>query len=129
TRAATRGDGETGEDITENIRTIPTVPLHLRGDDFPTLLEVRGEVFMTKKGFESLNKRSESQGEKIFVNPRNAAAGSVRQLDPKITASRPLEIFFYGIGLFKGRSMPSKHSDLLSMIKEWGLRVSHDIKI
>lgn len=129
TRAATRGDGETGEDITENIRTIQTVPLHLRGSHYPSILEVRGEVFMSKKGFASLNERSMARGEKIFVNPRNAAAGSVRQLDPKITAERPLEIFFYGIGLFKGMELPQYHSDILAMIKEWGLRVSHETKV
>lgn len=128
TRAATRGDGETGEDITENIRTIPMVPLHLRGD-YPDILEVRGEVYMPKKGFEELNERAAKKNEKIFVNPRNAAAGSLRQLDPRITASRPLELFCYGIGVVSDNSLPKKHSEILASLKKWGLRVSADIKV
>ncbi|MDH5803003.1 MAG: NAD-dependent DNA ligase LigA, partial [Gammaproteobacteria bacterium] len=91
-RAATRGDGNTGEDVTLNIRTIKSIPLQLRGDDYPRTLEVRGEIFMSKKGFQALNQAQAQKGEKTFANPRNAAAGSLRQLDPKITATRPLEL-------------------------------------
>lgn len=129
TRAATRGDGETGEDITENMRTIPMVPLHLRGKDFPPILEVRGEVYMSKKGFEELNARAEKNGEKVFVNPRNAAAGSLRQLDPRITAERPLEIFCYGVGLVTDNFLPDKHNEILDLLKKWGLRTNPEMKV
>lgn len=128
TRAATRGDGETGEDITENIRTIPMVPLHLRGKEYPRLLEVRGEVYMPKKGFEELNAHALKRGEKVFVNPRNAAAGSLRQLDSRVTAERPLEIFCYGVGLVSDKSLSSSHFEMLMALKNWGLRVSSDVK-
>ncbi len=97
-RATTRGDGETGEVVTENARTIKAVPLRLRGDDVPSVLEVRGEVLMHRKDFEKLNVRRQEMGERVFANPRNAAAGSLRQLDPKITATRPLDVFFYDVG-------------------------------
>lgn len=127
-KAATRGDGETGEDITENIRTIVSVPLHLRGNDYPELLEVRAEVYMPKKGFLALNQRAEKLGEKVFVNPRNAAAGSLRQLDPRITASRPLEIFCYGVGLVEGKKLPDTHLGILESLKKWGLRINVDVK-
>lgn len=127
--AATRGDGETGEDITQNIRTIPMVPLHLHGNDYPRVLEVRGEVYMPKKGFEKLNARAAEKGEKVFVNPRNAAAGSLRQLDPKITASRPLEMYCYGIGVIEGHALPGKHSEILHCLKQWGLRVSNELEV
>lgn len=129
TRAATRGDGETGEDITENIRTINMIPLHLRGDHFPARLEVRGEVYMPKAGFDKLNARAEAKGEKIFVNPRNAAAGSLRQLDPRITASRPLAFFCYGVGIFEGENLPEKHSEILQALGAWGLRVNPETKV
>lgn len=128
-QGATRGDGFTGEDITENIRTIPSVPLHLRGDDYPDVLEVRGEVFMSKEGFNKLNALAEKKGEKIFVNPRNAAAGSVRQLNPQITASRPLAIFCYGVGVVKGYHLPEKQSEILELLKKWGLRVNPEVKV
>lgn len=127
-KAATRGDGETGEDITENIRTIQMVPLQLRGHSFPKVLEVRGEVFMSKKGFAELNARALKKGDKVFVNARNAAAGSLRQLDPNITAKRPLEIFCYGVGEVQGE-LPSTHSDMLNSLKEWGIRVNPEIKV
>ncbi|MGB9150681.1 MAG: NAD-dependent DNA ligase LigA, partial [Burkholderiales bacterium] len=98
TLGATRGDGYTGEDVTVNLKTIRAIPLQLRGEKIPTLLEVRGEVLMLKKDFLAMNKRQEELGEKIFVNPRNAAAGSLRQLDPRLTATRPLTFYAYGIG-------------------------------
>jgi len=127
-QAATRGDGTTGEDITENIKTIKMVPLQLRGD-YPKLLDVRGEVFISKKGFRLMNAAAEKKGEKVFANPRNAAAGSLRQLASHITASRPLEIYFYGIGLFQGGALPNTQSELLAALKSWGLRVSNLIKV
>lgn len=128
-RAATRGDGTTGEDITENIRTISSMPLQLRGKNYPTLLEVRGEVYMPKKGFMEFNARAEQKGEKIFVNPRNAAAGSLRQLDSRITASRPLDIFFYGIGLIEEGELPKTQGGMLNSLKKWGLRINPETKI
>ena len=123
-QAATRGDGTTGEDITENIKTIRAVPLRLRGHHFPRILDVRGEVFMSKKGFEELNKQAEKKGEKLFANPRNAAAGSVRQLDPRITASRPLELYCYGVGMVEGFKLPQKHYEILKQLSDWGLRIN-----
>src|SRR5512144_811904 len=120
---ATRGDGYTGEDITQNIRTIGAVPLRLRGQGYPPLLEVRGEVFMPKQGFERLNAQARERGEKTFANPRNAAAGSLRQLDPRITAARPLDLFCYGVGVVTSGALPDRHSAILSQLQEWGLRV------
>ncbi|MDP9197924.1 MAG: NAD-dependent DNA ligase LigA [Pseudomonadota bacterium] len=122
--AATRGDGTVGEDVTHNIRTIKSVPLRLTGRSLPELLEVRGEVFMSKAGFQEMNRRAAEQGEKAFVNPRNAAAGSLRQLDPRLTAKRPLEIFFYGAGLIEGQELPACHSLVLEQLRAWGLRTS-----
>lgn len=129
TQAATRGDGMTGEEVTENVKTIQSVPLHLRGNDYPALLDVRGEVFMTKKGFEELNTRAAHHKEKVFANPRNAAAGSLRQLDSKITATRRLEVYFYGIGAIKGGKHFKKHSEILKNLEEWGLRVNPRVKV
>ena len=123
TRAATRGDGETGEDVTPNVRTIRSVPLRLRGAQPPPLLEVRGEVFMRRDAFEQLNERQRAAGEKVFVNPRNAAAGFVRQLDPAVTASRPLSFFAYGIGETAGWTAPPTHSALLEAIAAFGVPV------
>lgn len=118
-QGATRGDGYKGEDITQNLRTIPTIPLRLR-NDFPERVEVRGEVYMPKAGFEALNKKAMKSGQKIFANPRNAAAGSLRQLDPKITAQRPLEFFCYGAA----ETYHCKtHSALLDKLASWGVRV------
>lgn len=128
-QASTRGDGMTGEDITENIKTIDMLPLRLRGKDYPPILDVRGEVFMNKAGFTKLNELALEKGEKIFANPRNAAAGSLRQLDPRITASRPLEIYCYGIGVFEGKKLPTKHFDILQALKQWGLRISSLISV
>jgi len=128
-RAATRGDGETGEDITQNIRTLRMVPLRLRGTNYPQMLEVRGEVYMPKKGFAELNRRAEAKGEKIFVNPRNAAAGSVRQLDPTVTEARPLSVYFYGIGSKPGPDLPATHTSILKALKSWGLPVSSYVKV
>ncbi len=123
-QAATRGDGSVGEDVTDNIKTIRTVPLTLQGRNLPAVLEVRGEVFISKKSFNLLNEQAEARQEKTFANPRNAAAGSVRQLDSRITASRPLAIYCYGIGLVEGMKLPAKHSEVLACLSNWGLRVS-----
>lgn len=128
-RAATRGDGTTGEDVTHNVRTISSVPFRLRGKGWPGLLEVRGEVFMPIAGFQDMNHRAEERGEKVFVNPRNAAAGSLRQLDPRVTASRPLDMYFYGIGLVEKGSLPGRHSEILAMLGEWGLAHAPDFKV
>ena len=128
-QAATRGDGTTGEDITANVRTIKTIPLVLKGENIPSRLEVRGEVFMTHKGFAKLNAEAEKRNEKIFANPRNAAAGSLRQLDPKITAKRPLTFFCYGVGINEGADLPNTHYARLMQFKAWGLPVSDKVQI
>ncbi|KAA3627395.1 MAG: NAD-dependent DNA ligase LigA [Proteobacteria bacterium] len=125
-QAATRGDGERGEEVTQNVRTIASIPLRLRGGDVPAIMEVRGEVFMTKTGFEAMNAAAREKGEKVFVNPRNAAAGSLRQLDPRVTAQRPLAFFSYGVGLVEGIAMPDRHSAILTSLREWGLPVSRE---
>lgn len=125
--AATRGDGFVGEDITENIKTIAMVPLRLRNNNLPRFIEVRGEVFMTKAGFERLNNEAEKKGEKIFANPRNAAAGSLRQLDPRITAKRPLEIYFYGMG--ESDFKPKTQYEMQQQFSAWGLRVNTLVKV
>ncbi|MFI4869664.1 MAG: NAD-dependent DNA ligase LigA [Steroidobacterales bacterium] len=125
---ATRGDGSSGEDITANLRTIRAVPLALRGAA-PQVVEVRGEVFMPVAGFERMNAAAAKAGEKVFANPRNAAAGSLRQLDPKVTAARPLDVFFYGVGLWQGSAAaPPSQMRLLRQLKEWGLRVNPEIR-
>ena len=123
-RAATRGDGTTGEDISRNVRTIRSVPLKLRGSGYPPLLEVRGEIYMLREGFESLNARAREQGEKPFVNPRNAAAGSLRQLDARVTAVRPLQMCCYSVGLAEGGELPAEHSGVLELLHAWGLRIN-----
>ena len=127
--AATRGDGSVGEDVTHNIRTIQTIPLRLSGKDVPGLLEVRGEVFISIAGFREMNRRAAEKGEKLFVNPRNAAAGSLRQLDPRLAASRPLEIFFYGAGAVEGGKLPRRHSLILETLRSWGLRTSPETRV
>jgi DNA ligase (NAD+) len=125
-RGATRGDGSTGEDITSNVRTIGSIPLKLIGTGYPSTLEVRGEIYMPLKGFESLNKAAVAAGEKPFVNPRNAAAGSLRQLDPKLTAKRPLEFCCYSVGLVKDGELPNSHSEILALLAEWGLKINSE---
>ncbi len=129
TRAATRGDGETGEDVTHNVRTIASVPLRLLGEGYPAVLEVRGEIYMPRAGFEAFNAKMRALGEKTFVNPRNAAAGSLRQLDPRLTAQRPLDIFCYAVGLVEGGTVPDTHYAILQQFRAWGLRVCPDIRI
>ncbi len=128
TRAATRGDGYTGEDITANIRTIPSVPLRLRGDNVPELVEVRGEVYMPREGFETLNKRLADKGEKTFVNPRNAAAGSLRQKKPTVTARRPLELCAYSIALEDESRLPATHWEGLQQVSAWGFRINPEMR-
>jgi len=118
-RGATRGDGEHGEDITQNLKTIAALPLRLRGDDVPRLIEVRGEVYMPLAGFERFNREALARGEKTFVNPRNAAAGSLRQLDPRMTAARPLDLFVYGVGFVEGGELPARHGLMLQLLKRW----------
>jgi DNA ligase (NAD+) len=125
-QGATRGDGTTGENITHNVRTIEGVPLRLRGSGFPQVLEVRGEVFMPKAGFDAFNARALANGEKPFINPRNAAAGSLRQLDPRLTASRPLDIYVYALGFTNGAEVADRHSQLLDQLQEWGLKTCPD---
>lgn len=127
--AATRGDGKTGEDVTQNIRTIKTVPLKLIGSGWPDILEVRGEVFMSHDGFRKLNESQRKNDDKTFANPRNAAAGSLRQLDSRITATRPLEIYFYGAGKTEGKALPDNHFDTLKKYSSWGLRTSPETKL
>ncbi|MGF6434522.1 NAD-dependent DNA ligase LigA [Kosakonia sp. 1610] len=128
-RAATRGDGTTGEDITSNVRTIRAIPLKLRGKNIPARLEVRGEVFLPQSGFEKINEEARRTGGKVFANPRNAAAGSLRQLDPRITAKRPLTFFCYGIGILEGGELPNSHLARLQQFKAWGLPVSDRIRL
>lgn len=126
---ATRGDGTTGEDVTQNIRTIASIPLKLQGAGWPERLEVRGEIYMPRQGFDQLNERAEKRGEKVFANPRNAAAGSLRQLDSSVTASRPLTMYCYGIGVYDGDNAPETHSDVLNRLGEWGLRINPEVEV
>ena len=121
--AATRGDGEVGEDVTRNIHTIRAIPRRLATKDPPEILDVRGEVYMTRADFASLNARQLAAGLRTFINPRNTAAGAVRQLDPAITAARPLHFFAYGVGEVRGGSLPATHSDLLDTLAAFGLPV------
>jgi len=121
-QGATRGDGTRGEDVTANVRAVRSVPLQLRGNRPPALLEVRGEVYMTRRSFEQLNRRAAERGEKTFANPRNAAAGSLRQLDPAVTASRSLDLFCYGVGATGEWTLPRRHSEVLAALREFGLR-------
>lgn len=128
-RGATRGDGSNGEDITQNVRTINSIPLRLGGSGYPAVLEVRGEIYMPKAGFNSLNEKARAADEKLFVNPRNAAAGSLRQLDSRITASRPLEMCAYSVGWIDGGELPSTHSDLLAALKSWGFLTNRETAV
>ena len=127
-RGATRGDGSIGEDITANVRTIKSIPLSLHGDIFPELLEVRGEIYMPRDGFNHFNKKALESGEKPFVNPRNAAAGSLRQLDSKITATRPLEMCAYSVGQYQGDQKPDSHFAMLNMLGTLGFKINQHIK-
>ncbi len=122
-QGATRGDGETGEDITQNLKTIKALPLKIRGRKLPRELEVRGEVFMPLAGFKRFNEEAAARGEKSFVNPRNAAAGSLRQLDPRMTAARPLDLFIYGVGVVEGGSLPPRHSETLQELRQMGFKI------
>lgn len=129
TQAATRGDGYTGEDITANIRTIDSVPLKLRGDRIPESVEVRGEVYMPRAGFEELNRKLGNQGEKTFVNPRNAAAGSLRQKNPRVTARRPLEMCAYSVAVPDEGILPDTHYECLQMVHDWGFRINPEMRL
>lgn len=128
-RGATRGDGTNGEDITQNVRTINSIPLRLQGDGYPAVLEVRGEIYMPKAGFNALNEKARAADEKLFVNPRNAAAGSLRQLDSRITASRPLEMCAYSVGWVDGGELPDTHNDVLAALKSWGFLTNRETQV
>jgi DNA ligase (NAD+) len=128
-RGATRGDGTNGEDITQNVRTIKSIPLRLCGSGFPSVLEVRGEIYMPKAGFNALNEKARAADEKLFVNPRNAAAGSLRQLDSRITASRPLEMCAYSVGWVDGGELPETHSGILAALKTWGFLTNRETQV
>ncbi|MFY0664072.1 MAG: NAD-dependent DNA ligase LigA [Natronospirillum sp.] len=127
-QAATRGDGTTGENITANVRTIPSVPLRLHGTDFPALLEVRGEIYMPRSGFQQLNEQALAAGEKTYMNPRNAASGSLRQIDPAVTAKRPLEFCCYGYGEIEGSELPDSQYERLRLFHEWGFRINPEMQ-
>ncbi len=128
TRAATRGDGYSGEDITANVRTIPSVPLRLRGEGYPDLVEIRGEVYMPRAGFEKLNRDLADRGEKTFVNPRNAAAGSLRQKKPSVTARRPLEMCAYSVAVEDENQLPGTQWDGLMKVRDWGFRINPEMR-
>lgn len=128
-QGATRGDGNKGEDVTQNVRTIPSVPLRLLGNDWPEVLEVRGEIYMPLAGFNQLNLRAQAKGEKGFANPRNAAAGSLRQLDPRITTQRPLAMYCYGFGKISSGPLAATQSESILRLADWGLRVSPEMRV
>lgn len=127
--AATRGDGFVGEDVTQNVRTIKSIPLRLYGNDYPKMLEVRGEVYMPLADFKSYNETAAKACDKLLINPRNAASGSLRQLDPKITAQRKLAIFCYGVGMVAQGKLADRHSEILHQLNQWGLRINPEIKV
>src|SRR5699024_10049568 len=126
-RGATRGDGTTGEDVSANVRTIRSIPLKLRGSGWPDVLEVRGEVVMLLRDFQAFNKHALAPDEKPLANPRNGAAGSLRQLDPAVTARRRLSFFAYAIGVVEGGELPDTHSATLEKLREWGFPVSAEV--
>jgi DNA ligase (NAD+) len=128
-QGSTRGDGESGEDVTQNLRTIGAFPLKLRASPVPRVLEVRGEVFMPIAGFERFNAEAAARGEKPYINPRNAAAGSLRQLDPRMTAARPLDVFIYGVGYVEDAELPTHHGELLQQLRRWGFKVSPRVRV
>ncbi|MET0815844.1 MAG: NAD-dependent DNA ligase LigA [Pseudoxanthomonas sp.] len=128
-QGATRGDGASGEDVTPNLRTVKAIPLRLRGKGWPAVLEVRGEVYMPRAAFETYNEQARLHGGKVLANPRNGAAGSLRQLDPRLTAQRPLSFFAYGTGLVEGGTLPDTHSATLERLREWGFPVSAESKV
>jgi DNA ligase (NAD+) len=128
-RGATRGDGLRGEDVTLNLRTLRSIPLRLLGENVPSVLDVRGEVYMPVAGFRKMNEQAAVRGDKVFVNPRNAAAGSLRQLDPKVTASRPLEAYFYQIGHIEGVELPSTQGGALAKLRALGLRTCPEAQV
>ena len=128
-QAATRGDGATGENITENVKTIRNIPLKLRGSGYPKRFEVRGEVFMNSAGFEKMNEQAKLSGDKVFVNPRNAAAGSLRQLDSKITANRPLMFYAYSTGVVEDGELAQDHFEQLTQLTQWGIPMSPETKL
>ena len=129
THAATRGDGTRGEDITLNMRTIGAVPLNLQGSGWPKRLEVRGEVYFPRSVFNKMNTLAEGQGEKVFANPRNAAAGTLRQLDPRVTAKRKLTLFVYSVGLVEGGTLPVSQTEILAQLSDWGFRVNPLVEV
>lgn len=130
-RAATRGDGRIGEDITHNVRTIKSVPLRLLGDDYPQVLEVRGEIYLPHKAFQALNKKAQEEGEKVFANPRNAAAGTIRQLNPQIAAQRQLAMYCYSLGRIEQerRPLPDTHYERLMQLQAWGFAINPEIRL
>ena len=128
-RGATRGDGATGENVTQNVRTIETIPLKLLGKGYPERLEVRGEIYIARSTFNKLNVEAEQQGEKLFANPRNATAGSLRQLDSSLTAKRKLTMFCYSVGLTEGGQLPESQSEILAQLKQWGLRTNPLVRV
>jgi DNA ligase (NAD+) len=128
-QGATRGDGETGEDVTANLRTVKAIPLRLRGEAWPRVLEVRGEVYMRRADFLAFNERALANGERTLANPRNGAAGSLRQLDPAVTATRPLSFYAYGVGVVEGLELPALHSQTLQWLRELGLPVSPEVDV
>ncbi len=127
-RGATRGDGLTGENITQNLKTINTIPLRLQGSGWPARFEVRGEVVMPRAGFDRMNTKAREAGEKVFANPRNAAAGSLRQLDSRVAASRPLDIYCYALGVFDG-DKPDNHYECLQLLGSWGFNINPEVKL